>query len=424
MCGHFGVISNNNNGFSASEMAALKLLGYLDTTRGVDASSLTMVDDEGDVLIHKAGEVWHDFVKAPVVTGLFNQALHRGRAVLGHNRKATVGVIDDESAHPFVIDDRYVFNHNGKLQKHESYHKTAVDSEALGKVLCPLSEDIPELEKALSGMDVAMAVVWLDAVEHKLYMLRNKDRPLYFGMTNMGSILYASEKWMLHAAKEACHVPIGEVEEVAVDTLYCLDLGQDLKKGWVKTNLTVKKSSHTKVTTGSTVNQQTLVIPFKKKKTKSTVVTAPTLSEAAYKLPWLALVKEEDAEQASCLVSELSKNAYKREAKQILLSHQYFTVEQVMPCILNNVNCGHLLFGTSPDWEGWSFQVRLPDNDLDKLEDKYLGQTVKSQVVGTNYDSTMHLGIATTKDVVVVTFSNIKQLTDHHANSNNVIVQH
>jgi glucosamine 6-phosphate synthetase-like amidotransferase/phosphosugar isomerase protein len=104
---------------------------YIDALRGEDATGVACVNINHGAKVFKEASHSAWFVYNKEYDDARNSFLSKGKALLGHNRKATIGGKKDENAHPFVFDDRYVFFHNGTLNNHRKLANTEVDSEAL-----------------------------------------------------------------------------------------------------------------------------------------------------------------------------------------------------------------------------------------------------------------------------------------------------
>ena len=75
------------------------------------------------------------------------RVISKGKALIGHNRKATVGSVNNATAHPFVVGDSFAMVHNGTLRNHKALADTVVDSEALAIHLSKvLVEDFDKLK--------------------------------------------------------------------------------------------------------------------------------------------------------------------------------------------------------------------------------------------------------------------------------------
>lgn len=118
------------------------------------------------------------------------------QVLIGHNRYATVGAVNNRTAHPFEFDG-IVGAHNGTLTGWkldlEDSDLFDVDSECLIWNLA--SQGWDETIKNMRGA-AALSVYHKDT--HSLCLYRNAQRPLYFTY-NVGktAVYWASESWML-----------------------------------------------------------------------------------------------------------------------------------------------------------------------------------------------------------------------------------
>lgn len=142
------------------------------------------------------------------------------RALIGHNRSATVGKIVRKNAHPFEF-DKVVGVHNGTLrnkwvlEKHGDYD---TDSEALYANINHYG-----VEAAIEKLDGAYTLVWYDKEDTTINFLRNKERPLYVVFSKDKKLVFwASEKWMLWGPLARREIVLDEVMELPIDEHWCL----------------------------------------------------------------------------------------------------------------------------------------------------------------------------------------------------------
>lgn len=228
MCGIVGVITKSQYGFYKDETDVFFQMLYADVLRGDDSTGMIYAEKTGDFGIVK--DAWsaswcadvfrrHEFLKDNV---------RAGKVLIGHNRKATVGSVSSETAHPFVVDDTFAMVHNGTLFSHRKLADTTVDSEALAMVLKPcLSGEVNQelLEETLGRVNGAYAVAIYDQVGHKVHLLRNSQRPLFLIETDK-TFAFASEgmmaQWIL--ARNGFKLAEAKGAEVPVHTLVSIDL--------------------------------------------------------------------------------------------------------------------------------------------------------------------------------------------------------
>ena len=229
MCGLVGLIHNTNNGFNIKDLDVFEQMLYVDALRGEDATGVACVNTEQGALVFKEAVDPTWFLYNKEYNAERNKFLSKGKALLGHNRKATIGGKKDENAHPFTYDDRYVFFHNGTLNNHRALADTEVDSEALGLHLTKCEGDVEKIAELLNRVTGAYACVWYDADKHTVYMLRNHERPLNIVLFENGSIAYASEAWIAvgpairnyYKVKETYSLDPGHLYSIKLDAITC-----------------------------------------------------------------------------------------------------------------------------------------------------------------------------------------------------------
>lgn len=249
MCGLIGGVTIHKNGFLYSDLKILEDLLHINTLRGEDGTGLGLYCTDGNAQIIKEASVFYNFKKNSFYGDLTKKILSCGKVLIGHNRKATVGTIDDESSHPFFIEDRYIFCHNGTLnaqlmleklfKESNSKHKlqSKVDSEILGSLICPLSNDKEKFTALLNKISGAWACVWIDLQEEKLYFLRNRERSLFLARCTNG-IFWSSEIEFLYTSFNRNKVKIEESIILEENVLYTIDLKEkvlDINKEELKT---------------------------------------------------------------------------------------------------------------------------------------------------------------------------------------------
>lgn len=223
MCGIIGAAG----ALTIKEENMVKTLLQLDTIRGPHSTGLFGRHTDGDETILKK-------------TGTpFELALYRDwgqfwggsfNVIIGHNRYATSGAINNVTAHPFNYGDISGV-HNGTLGKvGQGSWKTQlddgytfdVDSEALYHHMS--KNGIDDTVKRLDG---AFALVWHDAKDGTINMTRNKERTLFFTHSEDGkTIFWASEDWMLVVAAAKHGVKINKPAMLKENILYSIPIEQ------------------------------------------------------------------------------------------------------------------------------------------------------------------------------------------------------
>lgn len=204
MCGiHFAI----NNGTNVKGLDGfLRDAFYANQVRGTDASGMFQVKNTmgtggkvRDVRYVKDSVDGSTFLYDPGAKELLTAAPSQ-LATVCHVRAATAGAVTKENSHPFMATrrdgSRIIGVHNGSLRNWKSkvgselfsvdsawlYHKIATDG-----------------IDAFDSIDGAFALVWYDSADpDTMYIARNKERPLAWGVTKDGkTMIGASEVGML-----------------------------------------------------------------------------------------------------------------------------------------------------------------------------------------------------------------------------------
>jgi predicted glutamine amidotransferase len=200
MCGLFGAISST---LTPADYKILFSLSCLSVLRGNHSSGFAMYGAKAKALpivkgIVCANELMltQDFIKAT--------QKNEPTCIIGHARHATLGVIDEEHAHPFRY-GHIIGAHNGTCNSivfsnkdgGEDYDKHLYDSDSylIYKSIATigLQATLPLIK---SG---AYALTWIDLKQNRLFVLRNDQRPLYYVVAK-GTVFWASERSMLDFA--------------------------------------------------------------------------------------------------------------------------------------------------------------------------------------------------------------------------------
>lgn len=250
MCGIVGFALKKNTGFFKKDQDLLQDLLFADTIRGDDATGLISIERDASFGIMKTAmpAYWAipDFKKDQIWMDL----LSAGKAVIGHNRKATVGKVNDDTSHPFVVGNTFAMVHNGTLYNHEKLANTEVDSEALAIHLSKfLNKDFDKdiFAEAMDEVWGAYAVAAFNQDTNTIYLMRNSQRPLCL-IETPDMYLWGSEYGMLAwcASRNSIDMSKASVEMVAEETLYRIDLSTGtLKKDKYETKKTHVTSNNT-----------------------------------------------------------------------------------------------------------------------------------------------------------------------------------
>lgn len=207
MCGLVGVAGNLNHKTSK----AFRNLLIMDQIRGFHSTGVGLVNGLEKTIIDKE-------VGTPdqlfLISDLFDgkgvlKTPHK--AILGHNRAATLGEINKVNSHPFNF-DHITGAHNGTLRDWfdlEGYKDFDVDSKALFKTIA-----VKGIDHCWKNFRGAAAITYWNAKDKTLNLLRNNERPLYAATIDGGKILmWASEEWMIKAACDSVDLKLDEDKE-------------------------------------------------------------------------------------------------------------------------------------------------------------------------------------------------------------------
>lgn len=265
MCGIVGVIAKPKNGFTVRQENVFYDMLYADALRGWDSTGVISIENDNKFHIAKEASEASDFVPAFKQLQMARDVFSRGKALIGHNRKKTMGKLTDENAHPFIVKDCFAMVHNGTLLQHEKLAKTDVDSEALAMVIEEaLHSETPHasLEDMIGKVWGAYAIAAYSQLHNAVYLLRNKERPMslfetddawYFGSESM------MVSWCLmrngYSPKNVKYI------EVKEDVLFKIELEETTCSSEVvqaKKYVMEAKSSHGKNTATAAIKE-----PFK-----------------------------------------------------------------------------------------------------------------------------------------------------------------
>lgn len=323
MCGIVGVVTKHTNGFSKKQEDAFYQMLFADTLRGDDSTGMILVEKDSSFGIMKEAAGAPYVIDSMRNSRMGKDMIFQGKALIGHNRAATRGAVVAENAHPFVVDNVFALVHNGTLYGHKELSDTTVDSEALAIHLKDVlgSHDKAKLEEELGKVYGAYAIAAFHQEANKVFLTRNKERPLAIVETDDGWF-WASEHgllaWIL--SRNGYDFSKMKAEFIKEDVLYTFDLD---KNTLVKEEYVPKKA---------------VVLPTVTKSI-GPVMVGPTATTGR-------------ATAATSKVG-LSKNEFKRYKKRLLYTTTTFYaddyVEKNFPATLEKGETEVLLFGESDD---------------------------------------------------------------------------
>jgi len=226
MCGIVGMVTSKDLGFTTVEQRIFSQLLWADTLRGDDSTGVFGINKYGNLDYIKNKGHAGELIATPNFREFKENIYSDYHMVVGHNRKATKGMVTDENAHPF-IEQNVALVHNGTLLTHAhlTQETVTVDSHAILHSIVERG-----YEETLKEINGAFALAWYDANDKTLRVIRNDQRPLFIAST-VGAWFFASEKGMLEWILGREDVDISEMEECTPGTLYSFKL-EDKKNMW------------------------------------------------------------------------------------------------------------------------------------------------------------------------------------------------
>jgi len=215
MCGLVGVAGDINK----TEKDVFRFLLELDTRRGPHSTGVLTVSQAGNEhIIKKIGTPWelYQYKQWDALIAVASNVL------MGHNRWATRGKINNACAHPFEYGD-IIGAHNGTLRgqfRLEDYREFDVDSENIFYHLNKKGE-----KDLFAHLDGAFALSWWNKKEQTLKLVRNSERPLHYAFNEENTTLFwASEAWMIDAACRIHSIKRSKIKSLTEERLYTFSI--------------------------------------------------------------------------------------------------------------------------------------------------------------------------------------------------------
>lgn len=194
MCGLVGVFGHITH---KMDMTFCDLLN-VDVIRGDDSTGVaSVIKGEAETNILKGAvlpaELMGDAKFLPMMRK--NNIL-----LMGHNRSATVGFVDDANSHPFVHGS-ITLAHNGTLKQVRSVpegNDFITDSEAICNAINQWG-----VEDVWPCLDGAATLTFWDAINKTFNIVSNGKRPFHWVYNeDKTAMIYASEAWMIRGVAE------------------------------------------------------------------------------------------------------------------------------------------------------------------------------------------------------------------------------
>jgi len=218
MCGLVAIMSKQaTTGFLYKDKTIFLQMLISDMFRGMDSTGSFAVNKYGNLKSIKDASAATYFINKKEANTFFNDFVSDYHIVVGHNRKATMGGVTSETAHPF-IEGNICLVHNGTLQNHYKLAHRVVDSNA---ITAHINEH--GYKSLLKNIEGAYALIWYNAAEKMLYFTRNAERPLHLVETS-DRIFLASEQKMLDWILDRNDLGKYTVQNVPTDKVFKFNL--------------------------------------------------------------------------------------------------------------------------------------------------------------------------------------------------------
>lgn len=196
MCGLVGTAGNLQH----KDEALMKRLLMFDYFRGPDSTGIASIRSGDVVKIAKVAS--HPLTLFDMEKFKTTNQGFQSQVLIGHNRSATRGAVNDYNAHPYQV-GHIVGAHNGTLDHRcytalETKLEAKFETDSLALFACIAKFGVDETIPLLEG---AWSLVWWDMKQKTLNFLRNKERPMWFAWVGgFKQLMWASEWSIIQSA--------------------------------------------------------------------------------------------------------------------------------------------------------------------------------------------------------------------------------
>lgn len=228
MCGLYGFITKESND---RDYQIYKILGILTESRGNHATGVYAIKDN-ESYVAKEALAANEFFKIPEYYELIEDI--KPNIMIGHNRFATHGSVDDnKNNHPFY-NNRFGFVHNGVV--HNGLHfktKSECDSERIFVSIMNDTDDIiGSIKESMKYFNSgSYACILGDSQEGKVYLFKNDKNPLWiFTVKNSETIYWASTKTIIETTLKVLDIELNDIREIKDFNIITIDADLNIEK--------------------------------------------------------------------------------------------------------------------------------------------------------------------------------------------------
>jgi hypothetical protein len=200
MCGIIGLYGAGTNFYTNSKKEFIYEGLIVDSVRGFDSTGIALLprSQKDQVRIYKRDLAGYDFVQQKSAARLIEQ-LSNSVGIIGHNRSATTGMVNDRNAHPFkhgaitLVHNGTVRNASSLVDRKEHPDGIVVDSEYVAHAL-----SMEDADDVLAKLEGGYSLVWFDEEDHSLHFARNDQKPMWLAFDHQDqNVYFGSESEMV-----------------------------------------------------------------------------------------------------------------------------------------------------------------------------------------------------------------------------------
>lgn len=192
MCGIIGLFGEGVNNWVGGKKDFIIEGLIADSVRGYESTGIALLprSKNDEVKIYKRDLAGYDFVQQKHTNRLIDQ-LPQSIGIIGHNRSATKGAVNDRNAHPFkhghitLVHNGTVHNADSLVNKKERPEGVSVDSEYVAHAL-----SMESAEDVLPRLNGGYSLVWFNAEERSLNFARNDQKPMFLAFDTVDETVY------------------------------------------------------------------------------------------------------------------------------------------------------------------------------------------------------------------------------------------